>query len=268
MFKQYYHMSYNPFSKQVKDKDIYQTEDLKQVHGRLDHLKNTGGIGLITAEPGVGKTFALRTWRNKQNQNSTKFVYICMSSVTNREFYIELCNGLGVIPRWKKSDLFQDIQNCIKVLADERRMKVVICIDEAQYLPSSILKDLQMITNFDMDSRDLVSIILAGHSILNKQISRQPFESLQQRLIVNYQLEGLTEEQTNDYVQTQLSRVGADPNLFSEAAIISAASFAGRSIRKLNSIITNAFTIAAQKQVNSITPEIVQNATDELLLCN
>ena len=147
-------------------------------------------------------------------------------------------------------------------------MKVVICIDEAQYLPSSILKDLQMITNFDMDSRDLVSIILAGHSMLNKQISRQPFESLQQRLIVNYQLEGLTEEQTIDYVQTQLSRVGADPNLFSEPAIISAASFAGRSIRKLNSIITNAFTIATQKQVNSITPEIVQNATDELLLCN
>lgn len=268
MFKRFYNMTYNPFSKQIKDKDIYQTEDLKQVHGRLDHLKNTGGIGLITAEPGAGKTFAIRTWKNKQNQNSMKFVYICMSSVTNREFYMELSSGLGVIPSFRKSDLFQDLQNCIRVLADERRMKVIIVIDEAQYLPSSIFKDLQMITNFDMDSRDLMSIVLVGHSILNQQISRQPFESLRQRLIVNYQMDGLNENQVKDYVKTQLSNAKADPNLFSDAALVSAASCAGGSIRKLNSIVTNALTIASQREIMTIDPEIVQSAADELALCN
>lgn len=266
MFNQFYNMSYNPFSKQIKEKDLFSTKDLKQVHGRLDHLKKTGGIGLITAEPGVGKTFAIRTWKNKQNLNSTKFVYICMTSVTNREFYRQLCAGLGIIVSFKKSDLFQDLQNCIKVLADERRMKVIIIIDEAQYLPSSVFKDLQMITNFDMDSRDLLSVVLTGHSILNQLISRQPFESLRQRLVVNYQMEGLNEEQVKDYVKTQLERVNADPRLFSDSALISACSCAGGSIRKLNSIITNALIIGAQNQMSSIDTNIIQNATDELAL--
>ena len=53
-----------------------------------------------------------------------------------------------------------------------------------------------------------------------------------------------------------------------DAALVSAASCAGGSIRKLNSIVTNALTIASQKEMMTIDPEIVQSAADELALCN
>ena len=266
MFRRFYNMSYNPFTKSVKSRDEFNTKDLQEIHARLDHLSKSGGIGLITAEPGVGKTFALRAWCNKLNKNTSKYVYICLSTVTNREFFKELSLGLGVEPKYHKYCLFEDIQNCIKVYADERKMKVILIIDEAQYLPSSVLKDLQIITNFDMDSRDLLSIVLVGHTVLSQILTRQPYESLRQRLKVNYRMSGISEDEVKNYVQTQLAKVNADNQIFDNAALSNLYSLSGGSIRKLNSIITNALTIGAQEEKRSIDIEIVQAAANELVI--
>ena len=171
-------MASNPFSKELASSDAHATQDLAQVHKRLDHLARTGGIGLVTADPGTGKTFAVRAWADKLNPNTTRLVYICMSTVTNMEFYRQLCCGFGLEPYFKKSDMYRDIQACIRNLADERGMRVVVVVDEAQYLHSSVLRDLQMLVNFDMDSRDLMALVLVGHSVLCQYLSRQPYESL------------------------------------------------------------------------------------------
>lgn len=264
MFTRFYNMTYNPFSKGIKDKDAFETKDLKQIHARLDHLSRSGGIGLILAEPGVGKTFALRSWCNKLNTNTTKYVYLCLSTVTNKEFYQELCLGLGVEPKYNKLALFEDIQNCIKVYTDERRMKVIVILDEAQYLNSSILKDLQIITNFDMDSRDLLSVVLVGHTFLGQILNKQPYESLRQRLKIKYRMTGISEKETKDYVRTQLSIVNADTEIFDEAALSNLYNSSGGAIRKLNNIISNALTIGAQTKKRSIDSEIVLAAAEEL----
>ena len=144
MFKRFYNMASNPFSKELAAADAHKTEDIVQVHKRLDHLVRTGGIGLLTADPGMGKTFAVRSWAAKLNPNTSKLIYICMSTVTNMEFYRKLCYGLGLEPYFKKSDMYRDIQACIRNLADDKAVRVVIVIDEAQYLPSSVLRDLQI----------------------------------------------------------------------------------------------------------------------------
>ena len=60
MYKQYYGMSHNPFEKDLETKYAYVTQDMKAVQGRLEYLKNHPGIGLFTAGPGQGKTFALQ----------------------------------------------------------------------------------------------------------------------------------------------------------------------------------------------------------------
>ena len=54
MFRRFYNLSSNPFTKSVASRDAFSTEDLRAVHGRLDYLLNAGGIGLVTADPGSG----------------------------------------------------------------------------------------------------------------------------------------------------------------------------------------------------------------------
>ena len=265
-FVRFYNMSRNPFSKGLPCDLAHPTEDLRQVHARLDHLARAGGIGLITADPGMGKTFAVRTWADSLNPNTNRVVYLCLSTVTNMEFYRELCQGLGIEPCFKKTDMFRDVQTCVRSLVEERRQRVTVVVDEAHYLQSSVLRDLQMIANFDMDSRDMLALVLVGHSVLAQYLSRQPHEALRQRLVASYRMRGLDEAGTADYVRSMLLKAGADPDILDEAALASAHACAGGSVRRLNSVVTNALTIGAQQRARAVDAEMVRCAADELAI--
>lgn len=262
----FYNMSRNPFSKGLPADMACQTEDLRQVRARLDHLSRAGGIGLVTADPGMGKTFAVRAWAEGLNPNTNRVVYLCLSTVTNMEFYRELCQGLGVEPCFKKVDMFRDVQARVRSLVEERRQRVTIVVDEAHYLQGPVLRDLQMIANFDMDSRDMMAIVLVGHTVLAQYLSRQPHESLRQRLVVSYRMRGLDGPAAADYVRTMLARVGADPDIFDDAALASAHACAGGSVRRLNSVVANALTIGAQQRARAVDAEMVRCAADELAI--
>lgn len=268
MFEHFYNLSGNPFSKTVAVENGYSSNDLKEMQMRLDHLLRVGGIGLFCSSPGMGKTFALRSWAKGLNPNTTKMIYVCMSTISGGEFYRQLCQELGLTPAFRKVDMFHDIQNHIRYLACEKRMKVVIAIDEAQYLNASILQDLKMLTNFDMDSRDYFSLILIGQTTLAQILMRQPYEALRQRIIVNYTFEGMNEKQACDYVREMLRQAGGDPETFEQAALVSAYKASGGSIRRLNLIITAALRIGATQQLRSINAEMVLAAQDEVAIIN
>lgn len=59
MFTDYYGLSFNPFDKQcMKERDAFRSQDHRQMQSRLDYLKTVRGIGVFTARPGMGKTYA------------------------------------------------------------------------------------------------------------------------------------------------------------------------------------------------------------------
>ena len=76
----------------------------------------------------------------------------------------------------------------------------------------------------------MFALVLVGHSVLAQYLNRQPYDSLRQRLVVNYRMRGMDEAATRDYVRSMLLKSGADPDIFDDAAIASAhGAAAGRS---------------------------------------
>ena len=55
-----YGMEFNPFIKNSKD-ILLETEESSEVRTRLSYLRDTRGFGVLTGEPGRGKTTAART---------------------------------------------------------------------------------------------------------------------------------------------------------------------------------------------------------------
>ena len=54
MFRSYYGLFFNPFDKQnAREKDRFLSKDISEMTSRLDYLKDTRGIGLFTAPPGM-----------------------------------------------------------------------------------------------------------------------------------------------------------------------------------------------------------------------
>ncbi|WP_427338305.1 AAA family ATPase [Caloranaerobacter sp. DY30410] len=131
MFKSFYGLSMDSFPKNMEIKHHFKSNDFTQALNRLEFLKNTKGFGLITDEPGVGKSYLLRYFVNSLNPNLFKCVYIPISTLTVMDFYRALCNGLGINPSHKKMEMFKQIQESIYSYHHSKNITPVITVDEA-----------------------------------------------------------------------------------------------------------------------------------------
>lgn len=77
-------------------------------------------------------------------------------------------------------------------------------MDEANYIGTAILNDLKILFNFEMDSRDRAVILLAGLPQLNNTLRLGIHEPLRQRIVMNYNLDGLSKEEGRAYIQEKL----------------------------------------------------------------
>jgi len=56
MYHAFYSLNSTPFSKEIKAKDAFFSDAFSEACSRLEFLKKTRGIGMLTGEPGAGKT--------------------------------------------------------------------------------------------------------------------------------------------------------------------------------------------------------------------
>lgn len=266
MFLTYYGLDFNPFDKDVETKYAFENQDFKILNNRLNFIKEHQGISLITGNPGLGKTFAIRHFINSLNTNLYKTVYICMSNLTTTEFYKHLCYGLGIDPPYKKIDMFKAIQEAIIGLVKDRKLKVIIVVDEAQYLRAEILNDLKLLLNFELDSKNYVSLILVGLPSLNSILNRNNFEALRQRITVSYNMMGISKEELISYINSRISIAHGNNGIFDEQAIETIYSACNGTLRIANNIISKSFIIGNQKEKQVIDSDIILEAVNELAL--
>ena len=264
--KLFYGLKQMPSEKETRFKKTYIFRDMKNVLDRLDYLKQTKGIGVFTGQPGCGKTYTVRTFANELNPSLYKVVYLQLSTVSVLEFYRQLAVGLGLEPKFRKVDLFRQIQDTIRYLTKEKKCTPIIIVDEAQYLSNQILNDLKLLLNFDMDSKNYCILILIGQSTLNGILKKHIHDALRQRIIINYDLEGISREEAKEYIEHCLKQSGANVPIFSEEAIEAVYSIGQGSLRKMNNILTKCLIEGANEEARVIDAEIVLKAHDEVEL--
>ena len=214
MFTDYYGLSFNPFDKQcIKERDAFRSQDHRQMQSRLDYLKTVRGIGVFTARPGMGKTYALRCFMNGLNSNQYQTAYINLSTISVTEFYRQFCDLLGLEPSGNKTQMFKAIQERVYYLYKEKKQPLILAIDEAQYLNYNILRDLKMLMNYSYDSLNCFSLVLVGEPYLNHILEKQVHEALRQRITVHYNYEGLSDQEVPDYIQHKLELAGGSRSI-------------------------------------------------------
>ena len=189
-----------------------------------------------------------------------------MSSITTYEFYKQLAIALGIMPDFKKSDIFKQIQDTIIDLVNNKKINVIICIDEAQYLKTDIINDLKILTNFEMDSKNYFTLILSGSPILNTILNRNVHEALKQRITISYNFSGISKNEIEDYINSRIKLVHGNENIFTKEAIEGIFNSCNGSIRVVNNIITKSLIIASSKNQNIIDDNIIIEAYNDLSL--
>lgn len=260
-----YGLEYNPFIKNNNDIRI-ELENHNQILFRLKHLEEIKGIGLITGEPGLGKTTSVRHWAKHLNTNLYKVIYIPHSTITVHEFYRELCEKLGLEQHFSKRVNMTSIQDEIKRLSIEKRITPVIILDEANYLSANILNDLKIIFNFEMDSKEPYILLLVGQTILRNILNMKNNEALKQRISMNYSLNSLSHDESKKYIDNKLTHAGLNTNILSDEGYNQIISASNGVPRKINQIMDKALLLLENQKVDIITGEIAMSAIDESLI--
>lgn len=264
MIKTFFTLKSEPFTKEMDTKDVFMFSSFKELMSRLDYMKKHLGLMLVTAEPGTGKTLAIRTFVESLNTNLYYPVYIPLSTISEIELYRQLNIKLTGERLHRKVDLFNSIQNAVKDYVTNKKKVPVIIIDEAHLLRGENLYEIQIILNFDIDSTNPVLFIMVGQSHLRDKISRPVYDSLNQRFCLKYHITPMNKQETTDYIKHRLSICGAKENIFSESAIESIFQKTAGIPRYIDNIATKALTIGCINKKHTITEEEIFSASKEL----
>src|SRR5207244_5830489 len=94
-------------------KHLFQSGAWAQLKARLQLLTDHRGAGLLTGEPGSGKSTAARTWLAGLNPNLYKIVYLHWSSGSALDLLRQLARDLDLEPSHFKGDLVDQIAEAI-----------------------------------------------------------------------------------------------------------------------------------------------------------
>jgi len=265
----YYGLAFNPFDKHsFPAKDYFRSHDFTETLSRLGFLKDSRGIGLITAHPGMGKSFAIHCFADSLNPNVFHMAYICLSTVSVSEFYKQLCLVLGLPDTGGKTKMFAAIKEQIHSLYKDKRQPLVLAIDEAQYLNASILNDLKMLMNYSFDSLNCFTLILSGEQHLNAILCKPIHEALRQRITIHYDFTGLSPEETIAYIYHKISRADGSRTIIDTSALNALAGCARGNPRLIDNIMSDAIMLGAQMDRKTIDSEVILAAHENQRLGN
>lgn len=106
----------------------------------------------------------------------------------------------------------------VDTYADGKR--VVLCLDEAQALPTETLEALRLLTNLETGRRKLLQVVLFGQPELDTRLDQPSIRQLKQRITFSCQLSPLNLDEVEYYLAHRLSIAGyRGARLFSPRAV-------------------------------------------------
>jgi len=264
-YRSFFGLKKQPFGADINLNEILKTAELIDVKERFDYVIGLGAIGLITGEVGSGKSTAIRYAAEHLHPSEYKSLYMTASSGAIMELYRQLVNELDIyIKTNSKTMMLRLIKKEISTLVCEKKIKVVLLIDEASLMRLEVFAELHTLCQFEKDSKPYLPIILAGQNNLIDKLSYRSSQPLASRIVARSHLQGTDLAGMQDYLKHHLAIAGIKHNLFDQNAITAIHQGSGGLFRKANHLARGALIAAAADQANLVNADHVRLAATEI----
>ena len=252
-----YGLKFNPFSQQVPASALCALPQLESFCWRVEQQIGEGGFALALGDPGAGKSAALRLLSERLSTVRD----LSVGSLTRpqahlADFYRELGHLFGVPlsphNRWNSSKVLRE-----KWLAhiDASLYRPVLLIDEAQEMKSAVLSELRLLASADLDSRSLLTIILAGDQRLASRLEELELLPIASRIRSRLRLEALTPKQLQECLNHLLKAAG-NPRLLTASLLATLCEHAAGNLRLLMNMAHDLLAAAAHQEREQIDEKL------------
>jgi general secretion pathway protein A len=264
MYKRFYGLQDIPFSLAPDPKYLFRTESSLEVFANLQYgIENGKGIVVVTGEVGTGKTTILRSMLQSLDR-SVLAAYIFNPLLSTQDFFDVLGGEFGFRSEQSKAAVLRLLGNTL-MSRHARGQRTVLVVDEAHLLPSHLLEEIRLLSNFETNRDKLIQIIMCGQPELHELLITPELRQLKQRVSLKCSIMPLSSGETADYIQWRLRVAGAQSgNLFEPEAIRIIHRYSGGIPRIVNNICDNALLTGFSHGSPRITPSIVNEVIQAL----
>lgn len=266
MYKRYFGFKEKPFSKTPDPRFLYLSGGHEEALARLEFVVEERDLAVLTGDIGCGKTTLSRALMDRLGPGF-RFCYIVNPRLNTVEFLRTIARILEVEqPADAKDTLIDQIHTAIYSL-HKLDICPVLVVDEAQMITDSeVFDEIRLLTNFQLDDRNLLAVVIMGQPELRHIMASARFEPLRQRVSLNYHLKPLSPDEIMEYLDFRLETAGGAPGLFTPDAVQRIYELSGGVPRKINSMATNALLVAYGSDAALIDSRIINEIKDELML--
>lgn len=259
MYKVFFGLTHAPLGKESTV--LWDNGQLTQFNQQFNWLLQSPGVGLLTAEPGFGKTALLRQATQSLNPHQYAVYYIADTDFGRLDFYRELAVVLGVQSSYRRAQLWRNIKAYITHLATQKNVLPILIIDESQNLPPEFFRDFPAFLNFVFDSKEYITVWLLGHPELAREVDKPINKALASRIQARFKLQPINDREAFKLLVTHgFTQAGCNHSLMSDSGIELMRMASKGNPRQAHQIIVTSLRLACDKKINHLPDDIINEA--------
>jgi type II secretory pathway predicted ATPase ExeA len=264
MYREFYGFREKPFTKTPDPRFLYHSKGHQEALARLQYVVEERELALLTGDIGCGKTTISRALMDTMG-SAYRFCFVFNPRLTAMEFLRVIARSLFLEnPPPAKDDLLQEITDALFRFHGDGICPVIV-IDEAQLIPDrEIFDEIRLLTNFQLDDKNLLSVVVMGQPELRKILGAPIYEPFRQRIAINYHLQPLDLVETLEYLDFRIEIAGGPAGIFTPDAVQRIFELSGGVPRRINLIATNALLEGFGRNASVIDADIVDDLRHEL----
>lgn len=252
-----YGLKFNPFSSDIPLQALHLRPAVEHFSARLEHLARDGGFAVLSGDPGIGKSSALRLCVKRLAElPDVKVGILTRPQSRAADFYRELGDMFGVQlsphNRWAGSRVLREqwkahIANVL--------YRPVLVVDEAQEMHPGVMSELRLLMSSELDSRLLLTVVLCGDTRLIDRLRSDELMPIQSRIRVRLELCALAPAELHEGLRHLLDASG-NASLLTRDVQVSLCEHAGGNWRTLTIMAAELLDAAEAREARCVDEKL------------
>lgn len=253
-----------PFTRELRTEDMMSLPFVDEGIQRISKTIEKRMSAVLTGPAGGMKTGALRKLVENLPEARYRTRYVKVTGLSKRDMCREIAAVCGIDSAGQFASLVRRLQERFENDYSTDGLRPVLILDEAHDLRPDVLGMFRILTNFHMDSKLVLSVVLAGQLGLKELLSRDDQEAMARRIVCYVTFRSLTRDETQNYIAHRCMVAGARNCPFDSGAVDAIFEMSRGNARTIDNLALGAIEAAAASKLNAVSSIHVVDARRSL----